>query len=464
MSAARPLLGALTALALAAAVAGCSFGGEPGDEPQGEPAPTTTGPSASPVVTEPRELVVSVYGDPARMRTYDRIADAFTAANPEVEISLVEQPDAAAAAAGAVNALELGAGPDVFLTDQRYLADLVETGGLEPVDMLLESRGLQFGDDFQRVALTSMSAEDRLQCMPAEMSPVVVYYNKRLVPRRQLAATDVVVPNLRNPTWSWEAFEATARAVAGLDRLGPVKGVYLPPEVGTLAALVRSGGGAFVDSVFDPTEVVLSSDEALETIQEITTLTRDPAVALTREDLRRRDALDWFTKGELGLYVGTRDDLPALREAKGLSFDVAPLPSFGRAHSVADVNGYCINAGTEHLEDAADFVAFAVGKEAAALAAGSDVMVPARLDTIAEEVFRQPGEQPRNSQFFSNSLRRAEPMPYDTSWPEVEEAAEQVFRRLFYGFEVDVETDLEGRLAQLEETSRTLLDDGDETD
>ena len=451
MSAARPLAGAAVSALLVSFLAGCTSE----DAPDPGPTAPLTSPAATP--TGQVEIEVSVYGDPVRLRTYRSIADAFMDENQGVLVTLEEHPDAAAAAVGAVNALDLGAGPDVHLADQRYLPQLVETGGLEPVDSLLEARGLQFGDDYQRVALTSLSANSRLQCMPAEMSPKVVYLNRRLVPRQRLAAAEVIVPNAVETSWSWEDFVTTARTVAGTDQLGPIKGVYLPPDIETVTALVRSADGEVVDDVFEPTSLTLASDSSLEALTELVTFAQDPAVALTADDLKARDPITWFTEGELGLFVGTRDDLPTLREAEGLRFDVAPLPSFGRAHSASNVNGYCINAGTDQLDAAADFVAYAVGEEASAIAARSDVIVPARLATVAADVFRQPGEQPRNSQVYATSLRRSEPMPQDTAWPRVVELAESAFARLFHGLDVDAEAVLEQRMTRLDEMSETLL-------
>ena len=452
MSTARTLAGLAVAAVMGATLVGCTSDAPP----EADPTPS----SASPTATsdpEPIEIEVAVYGDQRRLRTYRQIADAFTEANPDVVVTLREYPDAAEAAVDARTALDLGAGPDVFLVDLRYLPDLVESGGLEPVDSLLEARGLQFGDDHQRVALTSLSADNRLQCMPAEMSPRVVYLNKRLVPRRQLAAADVVVPNAVEPAWSWLDFETTARTVAGVDQLGPIKGVYLPPDISTLTGFVRSADGDVVDDVYEPSTLTLSSEDSLEAVGALVTLARDPAVSLTLKDVKSRDPLTWFTEGDLGMYIGTRDDLPALRAAERLKFDVAPLPSLGRSRGVAEVSGYCLNAGTEHQDAAADFIAFAVGEEGSAIAAESDVMVPARLDTVAEDVFKQPGEEPRNSQFYVASVRRAEPMPYDIGWPRTVTLVEDVLTRLFYRYDVDVEAELEQRMLELDELSEPLL-------
>ncbi len=460
MSPARPLLGTLVAV-LAVSVAGSVAGCSPDPDadavaPKPSVTPTTVIPSSGPV-----ELEVAVYGDDTRLRTYRRIADAFSETHPGVDVRLVTYDDGAEAASQALDALELGAGPDVFLADQRYLPALVESGGLEPVDRLLEARGMQFGDDHQRVALTSMSANSRLQCMPAEMSPQIVYLNTRLVPRRQLAAQDVVVPHgVKTSTWTWDDFATTARTVAGLDQLGPIKGVYISPTIENVAAFVRSGDGSVVDDVFSPTSLTLASDDALASISRLATLARDPAVSLTQDDLKERDALDWFTDGDLGMYVGTRDDLPELRAADGLHFDVAPLPSMGRSRSVADVDGYCINAATEQLDAAADFVNFAVGEKGAAIAARSGVMVPARLDTVHEDVFTEPGQEPRNSQFFATSLRRAEPMPYDTAWPRVASMVEGLMHRLFVRTRLDLDAVLEERMVRLDERSESMFEAG----
>ncbi|MGF2075762.1 hypothetical protein, partial [Enterococcus casseliflavus] len=74
---------------------------------------------------------------------------------------------------------------------------------MAPLDELLEERDVQFGDDHQRVALTELSSEASLQCMPAEMSPAVLYANTDLVPRRRvLRGLGVELPRATE-TWSW---------------------------------------------------------------------------------------------------------------------------------------------------------------------------------------------------------------------------------------------------------------------
>lgn len=461
MAAARMLVHAALATLLAAGLVGCSS-----DASEPEPDPTGTTASGSPTEPEQRvELTVAVYGNQLRLTAYQRIASAFEKAEPGVTISLETYPDADTAGDLAATALELGGGgPDVFLVDQRDLPRLAATGGLEPVDVPLEERGLEFGDDFQRVALTAFSADNRLQCMPAEMSPLVVYYNKRLVPRRALLAAGIEIPNANDTSWTWDEFETTARTVAGADLLGPIKGVHIPADIETLTALVRSAELDVVDDIYQPTTLTLSTEGSLEAISEVAGLARDPAVSLTRQELRRRPAVEWFASGQLGMLIGTRDDLPLLREAKGLRFDVVPLPAMGRTRSVSTINGYCLNGASEEKDAASDFIAFAVGPEGAEIAARSEVIVPASLDVVHDDVFTEPGQQPRNSHVFATSQRRSDQMPDSAAWPLVGAEVEAVIGRLFRHPEIDLDATLEEQMVRLEERSVQLFAEADTLD
>ena len=83
--------------------------------------------------------------------------------------------------------------------------------------------------------------------MPVEMSPLVVYYNRDLVPRQAARRRGGRGARRGADTWAWGDFEAAARAVAGVDQLGPIKGVSLPADLEIVTAFVRSAGGDVVD-------------------------------------------------------------------------------------------------------------------------------------------------------------------------------------------------------------------------
>ena len=449
------------ALVLGPALAGC----DAGDSSEGSPTPSTTasptdpasGPTGSATPEQPVKLTFAVYGDDKVVAAYKRIARKFNAQSEQVDVEVVTYPNAVSAADAVAAADGSGQGPDVLLLDQLQLPRLVAAGALAPLDEALDERGLQFGDDFQRSALTTFSADSQLQCMPVEMSPLVVYYNRRLVPRQALAAQGHEFPRGAD-SWSWESFEATARAVAERDLLGPVKGTWLAPRLDLLTAFVRSGGDDVVDDELTPTTLTLSSEGAVETLSAVVRLASDPVVSLTRADLARRDAVDWFTAGDLGMLIGTRADLPRLRAARDLDFGVVSLPSFGRSTSVSDGTGLCVAADSDATDAATDFVAYAVGPRAARIAAATGEMVPSRLDTLSSAAFTQPGRPPRRHEAFSAGAKRSQPLPYSVRWPAVTATAEDKLERLLSPASADLGLRaLTRRLARLDAASQTLL-------
>ena len=452
-------LAAVTALlVLGAGVSGCTSG-------DGAAAPRPSSPAPASSSTPPGTTVdLAVYGDHRRIRTYRKIAVAFAREQPEVTVHLRAYPDAATATAAAVKGLTDGTGPDVFLADQYALPALVGTGRLQPVDTLLEDRGLQFGDDYQRSALSSFSANNRLQCMPAEMSPLVVYVNTQLIRRRQLTADEITFPTVKQPTWGWTDFLDIAQVAASSDLLGPIKGASVPMDLETLTAFVRSAGGEVVDDVLQPSSLNLASDDALNALTQVMTLERDPSMSPTPDELRRRDAVGRFTDGQLGMFIGTREDLPRLQATTGLHFDVWPLPSMGRARTVARVNGYCIDAGSDAVGAASDFVAFAVGPTGSRIAARSGVIVPTRVATVHEPSFLQPGQLPLSSELYATSMRRVEPMPYSAQWPQVATVADRVLARLVEDPETDLTAGLEPAMVRLDRRSQRIFARGPGTD
>jgi multiple sugar transport system substrate-binding protein len=453
VAAVRKLVGVVAVAALGLPLAACTS-----DEPEPAPEPTAT-------ATEPSEsdsagpvsLELAVYGGARRLVVYEKIVAAFNVEHPEVDVEIQAYPDAGSAAEAVDAALDAESGPDLFLLDPAYLPKFVEEERLEPLDTLLEDRGLQFGDDYQRAALTAFSANSRLQCMPTEMSPLVVYYNRDLVSRQRLAAEDIVLPRAEE-TWTWEEFVVAARQAALTDGFGPVKGVHLPADTETLTAFVRSAGGEIVDDLFEPTSLTLASDEGVRAVSEVVRLARDDQVALSVDDVAEEPAVDWFAEGRLGMFIGTREVLPQLRRVERLRFDTVSLPSLGRSRSVSQMSGLCIDARSDAIDAAADLVAFAVGPEGSRIAARSGALVPASLDVIHDEAFTQPREQPRSAAAFSAGVRRSEPMPYSLGWVDVRDAADATFTRLFRrpGLNLD-EEQLEARLARLDERSEELF-------
>ena len=432
-------------------LAGCTGGDDP---PEPGPTPEAT---ASPT-PERTVLRFTVHGTEAQQASYEDVARAFERTRPDIAVEVTGYASAEAARVAVEADVAAGTSPDVFLLDGSDLAQVTATTPdlLQPLDELLEERDVQFGDDHQRVALAQLSADASLQCMPAEMSPTVIYANEDLLPsNRRLRSLQVTLPRATE-TWTWSEFAATARAIAVADGPGGVRGTYLPIHLDLITALVRSNGGDVVDDVVEPSVLDLTAEDDLLALRLIAVLAADDTVSLTPAQVAEVSDLDRFLDGDLGLVVGTRADVPTLR-ASGLDVRVLPLPGFARSRSVSSVTGYCVPAASDQVETAADFIAFAVGQDGAMASARRGALVPARLDALSSEAFTQPRRLPSNYRVYADGVRRSEPLPFTPVWDVLTRRADRVLGEALTDPTFDLGVALPLRMEALARRTERLL-------
>lgn len=434
------------ALAVSAA---CTADSEP---PSAKPSSTSTSAATTPSPSAsdaPVTLRLAVYGDRQQRAAYRRLARTYEQQNPTVTVKVETSGDESTAWERLGRQFDQEQPPDVFLADSDKTAELVAQELVQPVDELLEDRDVEFGDAYERLGLEAFAAESALQCMPNDVSPSVVFYNESLLDLTAGVQPGETVPNPVVDGWTWRQFALAAQASS---RPG-VQGVYLPPELSTLAPLLRSAGGNIVDDDQTPTTLTLQDAASRQALVAILALARDSRVNPTPQQLLREDAVSRFEKGKLAMMIGTRAMVPRLRQANGLVFDVYPLPTFSRFQTVADVTGYCISRPSDHVEPAADFLAFASGDEGSRITARSGGVVPANLAALRSRAFQQPGRAPDNVGVFTDFVRRADTMPNPLGWSEVVRRTQPMIGRLFY----DIVLDLDVQLTQIDEVSKRLL-------
>lgn len=412
-----------------ALLAGCTTA-----DPERNAAPSPSPATSSSTPPEPATITLAVFGEKDYLAAYDELVAAFTEDQPHVTVEL----ETFGEASDVMEAVRGDDPPDVFLADHADLPALVQEGLVQPVDSLLEERQVDFGDGYQRGGLTAFAANARLQCMPHDVSPLVVYYNEDLVDLSRLGSEDEEPPNALDG-WTWEMFAAAARQASR----GPASGVYIEPSLASLAPFVWSAGGDLVDDPQAPTTLTLSEGDSRAALEQVLALVRDPQVNPTGEELGRRDAVERFLRGRLGMILAPRSLTPVLRSAEGLDFDVMPLPSLGRVRTVADPTGYCIAAGTDAVEAAGDLLAFAVSREGAAITTRTGYIVPSNLEVANSAAFLQQSRQPRNSFVFNEGVRRAQTLPFTPQWPQLADAVAPTLDRLFNAPVIDLEALLE---------------------
>jgi len=420
------------------------------DGPDAGPDPTETAPSTSATTTEPVVLRLGVYGPDGLVAAYREMAQAYAEDAPGVEVELVTFPDHDAALAAL--AATPDDAPDVMLVEHSDLPLLLEDEAIQPVDALLGERGVDFGDGYQREGMTAFSSDLALQCMPHDVSPMVVYYNTDLLDLSTLGPSPEEAPTAADG-WTFDLFAEAARSVA----TRRVKGVYVAPELEQLAPFLWSGGGSLLDDGGEPTRLDLASDENTETLGRVLDLLREDRVTPSADLLARRSSLQLFANGRLAMMLGYRDLVPQLREVEGLSFDVMPLPRVGSYRTVSSLKGFCLSAGTDHVEEAADLLAYVVG-DGERIVARAGYTLPANLEVAYSADFAQSSQDPASSFVFNEGVRRSEQLPSGPEWAAAVTTTEPLVRRLFFAPVLSLEAALE----RIDQTSEAAFADADE--
>ncbi|MFL6060764.1 MAG: ABC transporter substrate-binding protein [Marmoricola sp.] len=410
-------LGALVATGALGLAAGCS--------------------SASPEVPQDSDsgtalLTIEVYGPAQVVTAYAKIASDFTDAHPNTVVNVRPYSSASAAVDAVEGQVGTSAEPDAFLAPVTAVPELMAKKAITPVDELLGERQVDFGDGYQRSALEAFSLDKRLQCMPVDDSPLVVYYNKDLV---DLDTLDSSGGDPADPTngWTLDQFAAAAKQAAGrTDR-----GVYVEPSLDQLAPFIWSGGGKLVDNDLDPTTLRLSDGGSRSALEKLLEIVRNPSLTFSQEQLESSSALERFKAGTLGMILGYRSLTPELRAQAGLNFDVMPLPRIGGKATVGQTSGLCLSSTAVNQARTADFLAYAVSDEAQALVARTGYSVPTNLDVVNSEDFVQTGRQPATSSVFGLNVRYIRPLPDVTGWEAVEAEASPLLTALFYDPVID---------------------------
>jgi multiple sugar transport system substrate-binding protein len=424
---------------LAAATAGCEAGA-----PSPPPEPTSSTPS------EPTRLTLGVSGSEEEIAAYTAVAETFDSLYDGATVELESHPDDA----DLVDALREGDVPDVFLVSRDDLAWLLEEQLTQPVDALLDERGVDFGDGYSRDGVQAFSADNRLQCMPYGISPMVIFYNKALVDFERMEERGLPVPDPEErASWSFETFSAAVQ-FASRPRRG-TKGVHVDPTIRSLAPFIYSGGGQLFDDEDDPTALALSDGASRAALELTLELLRNPQLTLTPEQLSQQPALRWFERGRLGMIAGYRSMVPDLRRVHGLDFDVIGMPVLDSAATSGDITGLCLSADAVSTPAAADLMVHLLSTEAVQRVVRTGYLVPANLEVALSDDFVQPGRQPDHAAVFNNAVRSIVFPPPLTTWNQLEETVAQMLQQLI---DVPVLDDLDLRLEEIDEQSRAVLD------
>ena len=310
---------------------------------------------------------------------------------------------------------------------------------------------------YSRDALDAFGVDDDLQCMPYSVSPMVIYYNDELIDFERMERRGLDVPSpergtedvrTRGPSPSSPPRPSSPPAAAAPTGCGST-----PPSRGSR----RSSTPAAARSSTTGTSrrsLALSDEATVDALDRTLAVLRDSALTPSPSDLEESSALQRFRQGKLAMIAGFRDLVPDLRQRPELSFDTISMPVLDEPATVGDIDGLCISADTEHVNEAADFLAYAVSDSAVETVTRTGYIVPANTEVAGSEVFIGPGRQPETSKVFNTAIRGMVVPPLLDNGEELVEAVGPMIDDLVTDPGV---LDLELATEEIDEASRAVL-------
>ena len=150
------------------------------------------------------EVSFMVFGDPDEIQGFKNMIAAYENEQPDVNVEMIEAADRDDLIARLSTSFAGGTPPDLFLLNYRYLGQFVSKDVLEPVEDRVDDSDVFQQEDFYEEAMKAFRFDDKLTCLPQNISSLVVYYNKDMFEKAGVATPKA--------GWKWDDMVAPRRS------------------------------------------------------------------------------------------------------------------------------------------------------------------------------------------------------------------------------------------------------------
>jgi multiple sugar transport system substrate-binding protein len=249
------------------------------------------------------------------------------------------------------------------------------------------------------------------------------------------------------PGWTWNDLVSTAanltRDASGAKVRGgesegggrntvAVYGLGVEPSMIRLAPFVWSNGGEIVDDPKRPTRLTLDTPAAREALRGLIELRQAYGVVPTDQEVEAEDDESRFANGRLAMLMNSRRVTTTFRSITAFEWDVAALPTYGRAVNVLHSDAYCMTRTSKNKDAAWRFLEFAFGPAGQRIMAGTGRTVPSHIEVSRSPAFLGPAQPPRSARVFLDAVTNIRQLPTISTWPEIEDVTGGILENALY--------------------------------
>jgi multiple sugar transport system substrate-binding protein len=150
----------------------------------------------------------------------------------------------------------------------------------------------------------------------------------------------------------------------------------------------------------------------------------------------RRQNIAMFTNGQVAMFQTGAWDIQQMQQAKGLRWNIAPLPKRESHATLLGMENYAIASGTKHPKEAWELFKFLLGPEAQETMAREMEKQPSRQSVASGPYLKQDAGYDRG--VFVEALSYARQAPNIPEWDRVAHFIQEQLDLMWIG-EVSVE-------------------------
>lgn len=318
----------------------------------------------------PVKLTLFTWTRPAELAVNQRLCDEFMRAHPNIKVEIINEPGERAMDK-LQTMIAAGNPPDVMSIHGAYFIPLAARGALLDLDPFIAKDPEFHLEDFYPGLVEQCRYQGKLYSLPRYTSVYVLFYNRDL-----FDAAGIPYPD---ESWTWDDYLAAARKLT-VDSPDPQKkryGCVIDFWGARIYPWIWAAGGEVLDK--ESKRCLLDQPEAREALQFLVDLRHKWKVCPPTTQADKKQNIAMFTSGKAAMFMTGAWDIQAMKEAKALRWDIAPLPKKRRRATLLGMENYAIAAGTRHPQEAWELFKFLLG--------------PYAQEVMARELEKQPSRQ-----------------------------------------------------------------------
>lgn len=339
----------------------------------------------------------------------------FERQNPDIKIEFVHIPQNYFQKLHLLYASNLA--PDIVFINNYYIPKYVKAGLLEDLTPYIKT------GDFFKKSIDCFTFDKKIYAIPRDVSNLVVYYNKKLFDKYNIAypAKD----------WSIEEFIDISKQFRSKSK-GQIFGAGYETDLLFVMPFLFSNGASVLSD--DGKKITLNDKKAEEIIKMYADIAYKYNAAPQKAQSASRTMAQMFLRQQIAMQISGRWLVPKYRQEANFDWDIINFPQGSKGSVVnIDASGYALSKSSKHKEQALRFIEFISSGYSLSKLTKSGLIVPARKKVAYSSVFLDKNLPPENAIVFLDIIKTGKPTPVNENYQTITDKLNKELEPVFSG-------------------------------